>query len=127
MLGNAGRGMISTMVAGRSACEVIGTLPGFTKISDGSTIGTHIYGTLNGVTVVRVPHTQVLDVNTVLCLYKGATPFEAPAVYAPYMPLVVTDTLPTGENPLVNQKAAAVWAAVESLVPNYVTKLVVTT
>ena len=62
-----------------------------------------------------------------VCVFKGATPFEAAAVYAPYMPLVVTDTLPTGENPLVNQRAAAVWAAVESLVPNYATTLTVTT
>ena len=60
MLGNAGRGMINTMIAGRSACEVIGTLPGFTKISDGSAIGTHIFGTLNGVTVVRVPYSPGL-------------------------------------------------------------------
>ena len=125
MLGKAGRGMINTMVAGRVACEVIGTLPNFNKVSNGSTIGTHIYGTLNGVTVVRTPYSKVLDDNTVLCVYKGATPFEAAAVYAPYMPLVITDTLPTGENPLVNQKAAAVWAAIESLVPTYVTKLVV--
>ena len=123
MLKNAGRGMISTMISGRKACEVIGTLPGFNKISNGSTIGTHIYGTLNGVTVVRTPHNQVLEDNTVLCVYKGATPFEAAAVYSPYMPLVVTDTLPTGVNPLVNQKAAAVWAAIESLVPNFATTL----
>lgn len=126
MLGNAGRGMVNVMIAGRNACEVIGTLPGFTKIADGSSIGTHIYGTLNGVTVVRVPYSQVLDGNTILCLYKGSTPFEASAVYSPYMPLVVTDTLPTGENPLVNQKAAAVWAAIESLVPVYSTKVTVT-
>ena len=53
MLGNAGRGMISSIVAGRDVCAIIGTLPGFVKLSDGSTIGSHIYGTLDGATVVR--------------------------------------------------------------------------
>lgn len=87
------------MVAGRDAAAVIGTLPGFVKLSDGSTIGPHIYGTLDGATVVRVPFGSILGTNRVLLMYKGASPFEAPAVYSPYMPLVVTTALPTGANP----------------------------
>ena len=83
MLGNAGRGMISTIVAGRDVCAIIGTLPGFVKLSEGSTIGSHIYGTLDGATVVRVPYNDVLDKDVALLLYKGTSPFEAPAVYAP--------------------------------------------
>lgn len=71
MLGNAGRGMISTIVAGRDVCAIIGTLPGFVKLSDGSTIGSHIYGTLDGATVVRVPYNDVLDKDDALLLYKG--------------------------------------------------------
>lgn len=126
ILAAAGRGTISVAIAGRSVCTIIGTLPGFTKISDGTTIGPHIYGTLDGTTIVRIPSTNVLDANTMLGLYKGGSPFEAGLVYAPYMPLVVTSALPTGANPLVNQKAAAVWAAVEALVPQFVTKLTVT-
>jgi hypothetical protein len=93
MLGNAGRGMISTIVAGRDVCSIIGTLPGFVKLSDGSTINTHIYGTLDGATIVRVPYNDVLNKDVALLLYKGTSPFEAPAVYAPYMPLVVTTAL----------------------------------
>lgn len=115
--------MISTMIAGRDAAAIIGTLPGFVKLSDGSTMGPHIYGTLDGATVVRVPYDAVLGTNKVLLMYKGTSPFEAPAVYSPYMPLVVTTALPTGANPLLNQKAAAVWAAVECLVPNFITTL----
>jgi len=42
------------------------------------------------------------------------------------MPLVVTTALPTGANPLLNQKAAAVWSAIESLVPNFITTLDIT-
>ncbi len=84
ILGNAGRGMISTMVAGRDACAIIGTLPGFVKLSDGSTMGAHIFGTLDGATVVRVPHGEILDTNRVLLMYKGTSPFEAPAVFFSY-------------------------------------------
>ena len=36
------------------------------------------------------------------------SPFEASLVYAPFMPLVITDTLPNGVNPLKGQRAAAV-------------------
>lgn len=126
MLGLAGRGTISVMIAGRSAASIIGTLPGFTKISDGNTLGPHIYGTLDGITIVRVPSNAVLTATHVLCIYKGTSPFEAAAIYAPYMPLVVTSALPTGANPLLSQKAAAVWAAQKVVVPNFVTRIVIT-
>jgi len=126
LLANAGRGSVTAMIAVRSACSLLSTLPGFAKVADGSTFGPHIYGTLDGVTVVRVPHEQILNPNEIICLYKGQSPFEAPAVYAPYMPLVVTSTLPTGYNPLLSQRAAAVWSAVDILVPSFITKIVIT-
>lgn len=88
LLAYAGRGTVNTMIAGRNVAAIIGTLPGFEKISDSTTIGPHIYGTLNGMTVVRVPSAiGTFTVNHVLCLYKGISPFEAAMVYAPYMPL----------------------------------------
>lgn len=126
ILGMAGRGMITTMIAGRNACSILGTLPGFTKISDATMQGPHIYGTLDGVTIVRVPNSSILNANHILCLYKDNTsPFVAPAVVATYMPLVVTTALPTGQNPLLNQKAAAVWAGIKSLVGNFVSRIVI--
>lgn len=125
MLGLAGRGTISVMIAGRNACSIIGTLPGFTKISDGKMLGPHIYGTLDGITIVRIPSASVLDPNRILCLYKGSSPFEAAVVYSPYMPLVVTTALPTGANPLLSQKAAAIWAAITTVVPNFAVRIVI--
>jgi hypothetical protein len=83
LLSNAGRGTINVMIAGRFAASILQTLPGFIKISDGSTIGPHIFGTLDGTVIVRVPNATALDPNTILCLYKGASPFEAAAIYAP--------------------------------------------
>lgn len=126
MVGNAGRGTINVMVAGRAACAVIQTLPGFNLVATGADIGPHIFGTLDGTLVIRVPNSATLDANTILCLYKGPTQFDSAAVYCPFMPLVVTSTLPTGTNPLLQQRAAAVWAAIENLVPNLVTKITIT-
>ena len=67
-----------------------------------------IYGTLDGITIIRIPNASSLNANTMLCMYKGSSPFEAAMAYCPYMPLVVTTALPTGTNPLLNQKAAAI-------------------
>jgi hypothetical protein len=49
ILGNAGRGTINNLIVGRNAASVLATLPGFVKISDGSTIGPHIFGRLDGI------------------------------------------------------------------------------
>lgn len=126
ILANSGRGTVSVLVAGREAASILATLPGFTKIADGTQIGPHIFGTLDGTTVVRIPNSQILPANEILAIYNSGSPFESAAVYAPYMPLVVTTALPTGQNPLMNQKAAAVWAAVDLLVPQFITKITMT-
>ncbi|MDK1290155.1 hypothetical protein [Pseudoalteromonas umbrosa] len=123
ILGNAGRGTISALVAGRNVCALIGTLPGFNKLSDGAAIGPHIFGTLDGILVIRVPNQHVMDPDEAVALYKGKSNFESALVSAPYMPLVVTSALPHGSNPLMNQKAAAVWGAIDVLVPNFITKI----
>jgi hypothetical protein len=123
LVGNAGRGMISQIIAGRKVASIISTLPGFEKLTDGSTLGVHVFGMLDGVTVIRCPNSDVLAEDDALLVWKGMSPFEAAVVYAPYMPLVVTSTLPVAPNPLQQMKAAAVWAGIESLVPNFVTKL----
>lgn len=123
ILGNAGRGGVNILIAGRNAAAILSTLPGFTRLTDGSANGPHIFGTLDGATVVRVPNSNVLNADKILAMYKGTSPFDAPIVYAPYMPLLVTTALPDGRNPLLTQKAAAVWAAIENLVPAFVTTI----
>ncbi len=123
LVGQAGRGHISVLICGLNGASIISTLPGFNKISEGNDIGPHIYGTLDGMTVIRVQNANILDANTILCLYKGTSPFDAAMVWAPYMPLVVTNALPTGTNPLTTQKAAAVWGGLDMLVTKFCTKL----
>lgn len=127
ILSNTGKGIISVMIAGKTACATLSTLPGFTRVTDGNTQGPHIYGTLNGVIVIRVPMSSVLPDSEILCIYNNQTsPFESAGVYAPYMPLMVTQTLPDGRNPLRNQRAACVWAATEVMIPGFVSKLTIT-
>ncbi len=126
LLGNAGRGTINVYIAGLNACSIISTLPGFKKVSDGNDIGPHIFGTLDGITVIRVQNAQILDPDALIGIYKGQSPFEGPLVWAPYMPLVTTSAMPTGANPLTTQKAAAVWGGLDLLVDNFVTKVTLT-
>ncbi len=122
LVGAAGRGTISLMVVGKDHAAVISTLPGWKKMYDGSSLGAHLFGELDGVPVVRVLETGIIGAGEGLAIWKGSSPFEAAAVYAPFMPLAVTSTLPQAPNPLQSMKAAAVWAGVDVLVPNYVTK-----
>lgn len=126
MLGNAGRGTVSLMVVGREAGTTISTIPGFNKISDGTTLGPHIFGQIGGITVVRIPHQASMPVNEVICLYNSGSPFDAALLYGPYMPLIVTSAMPAGQNPLTNQKAAAIWAAIDVLVDKFITKITIT-
>lgn len=126
MVAAAGRGAVNCWVAGRQVAAVLSTLPGFVKVFDDNSFGPHIYGSLNGIPVVRVPYSPVLDDKTLIGIHKGQGNFEAPLVYSPYMPLVVTNTLPMAYNPLQNQKAAAVWAGLDPLITNFIVQMTMT-
>jgi hypothetical protein len=123
---NAGRGIVSLIIAGNAAANTLSTLPGFEQLTDGNSIGAHVYGTLRGAPIVKVPEAAVLASNVIIVAYKGTSPFEAPGVYAPYMPLVTTDLLPMSPNPLMKQRAGAVMAAVKVLVSSFITKITLT-
>lgn len=123
LLTQAGRGKISVLIAGVNHCALLSTLPGFQLLSDGTTLGSHIYGTFHGVTVIRVVEANILSTNAGVGIWKGMSPFEAAGVYSPYMPLTVTAMLPNAPNPLQSMRAAAVWAGVDTLVPQYAVNL----
>jgi len=122
----AGRGGVSVLIADVDTCAIIETLVGFQKLTDGNTLGAHVFGTLDGRVVVRVTDTNILAADTVRAIWKGPSPFEGPAVWSPYMPLVTTDVLQNLDNPLQNQRAAAVFGAPEVLVPNFITSMSIT-
>jgi len=121
ILRHAGRGMVNYLICGANAAAIIATLPGWTQqIVD--TPGSNIWGTLDGMTVIRAPH---IDPNTIYCVYKGKGGFDTPLVYSPYMPLVVTKTLQDIDNILKNRALAAVWAGLKVVAPTFVTKIVI--
>ena len=123
MLGNAGRGQISVMMVGRSHAALVASLPGFKKLSDGRTLGAHVFGELNGVVYIRVPEDNLIGgANKGYGIYKGDSPFESCAVYSPFMPLTVTSDMPELPNPLTSQRAAACMAGVSVLVEQYATE-----
>jgi len=119
---NSGRGTISLLIVGSTHASLIQTLPGFERISDGNTLGMHIFGTLDGIPVIRVVQQNLLGPEDGIALWKGTSPWEAAVVYSPFMPLTMTDLLPMAPNPLLKMRAAAVWAGVDVIVPQYATR-----
>lgn len=123
LIANAGRGAITTIIAGTKACALFDQVGGFKRTGAGGS-GPTLYGMyLDNIPVIRSP--QVIGTNEVICLYKGTSHFDAPAVYAPYMPLVVNGSLPVLNNVLKTQGFAAVWSGCKVVVPNFITKITV--
>ena len=124
---HAGRGTRSFYIAGATVCEYMSVQPGWQQLYDGAGVsGAHLYGSLDGVPVIRIPtDTSIIAANKAIIGYKGTSTFEAPAVFAPYMPLMVTAMLPM-TNPLMNQRAAAAWVAIDVLVEQFLTTFTLT-
>ncbi len=121
MINNVGRGTVKVMIVGRKHAALVRGLDGFNLLSDGNSIGAHIFGTYKGVTYIRVPEQALLDADAGIGLYTGASPLESAGVYAPFMPLTVADSA-LSPNPLTSQKVAATMAGTKVVVPGYATK-----
>jgi hypothetical protein len=126
LVGNAGRGQISVMIAGREHCALVAGLPGFERLTDGRSLGAHIYGRVNDTLYIRVPQDDIMGGGQAgarrgVGLFKGDSPFDAACVYSPFMPLMVTSDIPELRNPLITQRAAATMAGVDLIVPQYAT------
>ena len=119
-MSNSGRGVIKTVIAGHLHCAKLRGMDGFNLLSDGGSLGAHIFGTHKGVTYIRVPDESLLDKRAGLGIFTGAKPLESAGVYAPYMPLTIGAS-PLGPNPLTEQKVAASMAGTKCVVPAYVT------
>lgn len=122
ILRNAGRGTVNYIIAGHAAAATLSTLPGW-KSEIIETQGSNIFGTLDGKVVIRAPHLN--NPQAMYCVYKGKGGFDTPLVYAPYMPLVMTNTLQDISNILKNRAIAAVWAGMKVVAPTFVTKIIV--
>lgn len=126
ILSNAGRsGGATALVAGNKACSIMRTLPGFKPAGDlNAVLGTHFFGTLDGKPVIR---TSVIPEMEILMISKGTSMFDTSVVYAPYLPLFVTNLTGDGidHNPLRNQKGVALQAGMVAPVPTLITKLTI--
>ena len=120
MIGNVGRGAIKVMIVGREHAAVVRNLDGFNVLSDGQSLGAHIFGTYKGVTYVRVPEENLLSARRGIGLFTGASPLESAGVYAPFMPLTVQSS-PLSPNPLTDQRVAATMVGTKVVVPGYAT------
>ena len=129
ILTNAGRsGGATALIASFKASAVIRTLPGFKPAGDlNAILGTHFFGTLDGRPVLRssvVPE-GLNSEGQVLMISKGTSMFDTSVVYAPYLPLFVTNmTDGIDHNPLKSQKGVALQAGMAAPVPNLITKIV---
>lgn len=121
MLGNAGRGTIKTMIVGREHAALVRGLDGFNLLSDGGSVGPHIFGTYKGITYIRVPEDALLGAKKGIALYTGSSAIESAGVYCPFMPLTVRQAPANNNNPLQDQTVAATLAATKVVVPQFIT------
>lgn len=122
----AGRGTVNYLMAAGSGLTTIATQPGFKKVATGSAIGPQVYGILNDtITVIRVPGTNVVSPSKIYAGYRGSNWFESAVVYAPYLPLFVTDTA-TVTSSLRRAKGVAHAAGVKVVAPSFLTCINIT-
>jgi hypothetical protein len=122
----AGRGTVNYLIAAGSGLVTISTQPGFKKVATGSSIGPQVYGILNDtITVIRVPGTDVVPPTKIYAGYRGGNWFESAVVYAPYLPLFVTDTA-TVTSSLRRAKGVAHAAGVRVVAPAFTTCINIT-
>ena len=122
-----GRGYINRIVAGYTACEYLASLNGFRQAPAQNGIGPHVFGTLEneGITVIR--SSTIVATNEIIgCYINPNSPYEAAVVDATYMPAFLTDTIKVAQNPFQNMRAIAAWKAIESIVPQFVVRIVLT-
>lgn len=120
---NSGANVANRYVAGASAAAVLRGMPNFQVADNASTVSVGLYGTLDGVPVIRA--TGVMPDNEMLVISNAGNYFNAPLAYAPFMPLMVTNTVQSVNNPFSSTQAAGVWAGLTTLNQNLITKLTI--
>ena len=121
MTQRAGKGTLNVGLAGAGACAFLEQMAKFKKVGEATAFPT-VYGVYDNQTIiVRCP--QLADEDAIYFLYKGEqSPFDAAAVYAPFMPLVGVEDLPVPTAMLNRRSAVASMAGLDVLVPGYIQK-----
>lgn len=121
---NSGAGNINRIIAGRSAAATLRGLPDFTPAAESPVTTVGLFGTLDGVPVIRA--TNIIPDNEMILLSNPQNYFNAPLAYSPFMPLMITNTVQSPNNPFRQTQAAGVWSGMTHLNGNLATKLTVT-
>lgn len=123
MINASGRGTVKIMIAGRGHCAFVRNLEGFKVLSDGATMGCHIFGEYNGIVYIRCPEEAIMPSDQAIALYSGSSALESAGVYAPFMPLTIANKPSGGANPLLDQTVCATMAGLKVVVPQFIQKL----
>lgn len=122
---NSGANAANRYICGKSAAATLRGLPNFTVAPGASNVSVGLYGYLDGVPVIRA--SNVVPDNEIVLVANAGGYFNSPLAYAPFMPLMVTNTVQSPNNPFSQTTAAGVWAGMTSLNGNLATKLTLTT
>lgn len=109
-------------IGGKIACQVLRGMPDFQLAPDAANVSVGLYGFYDGVPVIRA--TGVVTDNHLIILSNSGNYFNAPLAYAPFMPLFITNSVQSPNNPFRQTTAAGVWAGMTALNGNLSTVLV---
>jgi hypothetical protein len=118
---NSGASTANRYIAGKSAAAILRGMPDFQLAPDAAAVSVGLYGFYDGIPVVRA--TTVVPDNYLVLLSNSGNYFNAPLAYAPFMPLMVTNTVQSPSNPFKTTTAAATWAGLAALNGNLSTIL----
>lgn len=121
IVNNAGRGSVNRLVCGANAATLLRGMPDFTLDKSGNASKIGLYGEISGIPVIRA--SGVVANDSITAVYTGSGTYDAPIIYSPYLPLFQTGTLQLSNNPLRNSKSIATMAALEVVVPQYITNI----
>lgn len=120
----SGANVANRYICGKVAAAVLRGMPNFEIAPDAANVSVGLYGYYDGVPVIRA--TGVVDDSVMLALSNSGNYFNAPLAYAPFMPLMVTNTVQSPNNPFRQTTAAGVWAGLTALNGNLTTQVTFT-
>jgi hypothetical protein len=124
----SGKGNFGAMIAGTEFCEFLTGLNEFKQegvITDDPTYFGTLGGRYGNVKVVRAPQMPTADKAAAYCVYQNSK-VDAAAVFAPFMPVMVTNDIPVSDNLLQRRSLIASMATTEVVVDRYLQKVSLT-
>lgn len=119
----SGASVANRIIAGKTAAAVFRGMPDFQIAPDAATVAVGLYGYYDGIPVIRA--TGVIPDKEMILISNAGNYFNAPLAYAPFMPLMVTNTVQSAANPFRQTTAAGVWSGMTALNGNLSTKITV--